>query len=128
MYRICSKGANKDLTPDEQIELKRLLVNNADAFSTHDLDLGSFDAIEHTVDTGDAKPVKQRLRRTPVCFEGEEEKHLDKMLKAGVIEPSHFRMGLPTRPNSQKGWECEVVVSIIEGLTKLPKRKFSHCL
>ena len=80
--------SKQDLTPDEQIELKRLLVNNADAFSTHDLDLGSFDAIEHTVDTGDAKPVKQRLRRTPVCFEGEEEKHLDKMLKAGVIEPS----------------------------------------
>lgn len=30
-------------------------------------------AIEHTIDTGDNKPVKQRMRSTPVGFEKEEE-------------------------------------------------------
>ena len=44
--------------------------------------------IEHAIDTGDATPVKQKFRRTPTSFEGEEEKHLVKMLKADVIEPS----------------------------------------
>ena len=30
--------------------------------------------------------IKQRLRRTPACFVGEEEAHLKKMLDAGVIQ------------------------------------------
>ncbi|XP_078312834.1 uncharacterized protein LOC144619271 [Crassostrea virginica] len=45
-------------------------------------------AIEHAIDTGDATPVNQKFQRTPTSFEGEEEKHLEKMLKADVIEPS----------------------------------------
>lgn len=28
------------------------------------------------IDTGDAAHIKQRLRRTPACYVGEEEKHL----------------------------------------------------
>jgi hypothetical protein len=32
--------------------------------------------------------VKQRMRRTPACFADEEEAHLQKMLDAGVIQPS----------------------------------------
>ena len=44
--------------------------------------------VKHRIDTGDAKPVKQRMRRTPLGFENEERKHLDKMLAAGVIQHS----------------------------------------
>ena len=32
--------------------------------------------------------MKQRIRRTPACFAGEEEAHLEKMLKARVIQES----------------------------------------
>ena len=32
--------------------------------------------------------MRQRIRRTPLGFEDEERKHLDKMLAAGVIRPS----------------------------------------
>lgn len=37
---------------------------------------------------GEARSVKQCMRRTPTVFQGEEEGHLDKMLAAGVIQPS----------------------------------------
>ncbi|XP_062570205.1 uncharacterized protein LOC134232256 [Saccostrea cucullata] len=65
-----------------------LVKKIADVFATDDLDLGSFSEIEHRTDTGNASPVKHRMRRTPAVFQGEEEVHLDKMLKAGVIQPS----------------------------------------
>ena len=41
-----------------------------------------------TINTGDAKPVKDHMRRTPACFVGEEEAHLKEILDAGVIQPS----------------------------------------
>ncbi len=34
-------------------------------------DLGKFSAIKHTIDTGGAKPVRQKMRRTPLGFEKE---------------------------------------------------------
>ena len=40
------------------------------------------------MNTGEAKPIKQRMRRTPVQYAGEEEKELSKMLGAGVVQPS----------------------------------------
>jgi hypothetical protein len=40
------------------------------------------------IDTGTNRPVKQRIRRTPLGFAGEEEAQLKKMLSAGVIRPS----------------------------------------
>ena len=70
-------------------EAVRFLTEFADEFATNELDLGSFDALEHQIDTGDARPVKQRMRRTPTVFQGEEEGHLDKMLAAGVILTGH---------------------------------------
>jgi predicted aspartyl protease len=80
--------ACNNLNQDQQIELARLLAEYQDVFASDDFDLGCFTAVEHEIETGGAKPVKQRMRRTPACFAGEEETHLEKMLKAGVIQES----------------------------------------
>ena len=53
-----------------------------------EFDLGKFNAIQLGIDTGSNRPVKQRIRRTPLGFAGEEEAQLKKMLGAGVIRPS----------------------------------------
>ena len=45
-------------------------------------------AVKHKIDNKDSPPVRQRNRRTPLGFEDEERKHLNKMLAAGVIRPS----------------------------------------
>lgn len=65
-----------------------MLQSYAHVFAKNEFDLGSFTAIKHSIDTGDSRPLKQRLRRTPACFADEEEKHLNKLLGADVIEPS----------------------------------------
>ncbi len=76
-------------------QLAQLLIDNQDVFAKDEFDLGNFSAIEHTIDTGDSRPVRQRMRRTPAGFAGEEEAHLEKMLKAGVIQESISNCAIP---------------------------------
>ena len=80
--------SRKNLTKEQSDSLAQLLIEYEDVFAKHEFDLGNFTGIQHNIDTGKAKPVKQRMRRTPVCFAEEEEAHLQKMLKAGVIQES----------------------------------------
>lgn len=81
-------SSSKLLQREDVDKLKLLLIEFQDVFAKDEFDLGNFTAIEHSIDTVDNKPVKQRIRRTPVRFEKEEEAHLQKMLDAGLIKPS----------------------------------------
>ncbi|XP_056003435.1 uncharacterized protein LOC130049612 [Ostrea edulis] len=79
---------DKSAPVEVESQAVELVKEFADIFAVNDLDLGNFSEIKQRIDTGDALPVKQRMRRTPAVFQGEEEGHLDKMLEAGVIQPS----------------------------------------
>lgn len=76
------------LDANQRKKLQSVLCDYQDVFAKHDFDLGTFTAIEHKIDTGTAKPIKQRMRRTPACFANEEEELLKKMLDAEVIQES----------------------------------------
>ena len=66
------------------------MLDYQDIFAKNDLDIGVFNGnIKHKIDSGNAKPVKQRLRRTPLHFEKEEEEQLKQMLKQNVIQESN---------------------------------------
>lgn len=65
-----------------------MLNEYLDAFAISDFDLGNATAIQHNIDKGTSRPIKERMRRTPMCFMSEEESHLKQMLAAGIIEPS----------------------------------------
>jgi hypothetical protein len=39
-----------------------------DVFAKSEFDLGKFNTIQHGIDTGTNRPVKQRIRRTPLGF------------------------------------------------------------
>ncbi|CAC5423943.1 unnamed protein product [Mytilus coruscus] len=58
------------------------------AFSAHETDLGLTHLTEHSIDTGDARPIKQAPRRVPLAFAEEERKIITQMLDQGVIENS----------------------------------------
>ena len=72
--------SKEHLSGEQQLQLIRLLNEFQDVFAKSEFDLGQFTHIQHSIDTGEAKPVKQRMRRTPACFVGEEEAYLKKML------------------------------------------------
>ena len=44
--------STKHIDKDKQVELKTLLCEYQDVFAKNEIDLGSFTAIEHTIDTG----------------------------------------------------------------------------
>ena len=76
------------LTKKEGRKLACVLRRYGDVFAKDEFDLGTFTEVEHTINTRETKPVKERMRRTPACFANEEEAHLKKMLEAGVIKES----------------------------------------
>ncbi|VDI25419.1 Hypothetical predicted protein [Mytilus galloprovincialis] len=80
--------SKKNLSFDQSRELAKLLVQFQDIFAKNELDIGHFTKIKHRIDTGDAAPVKERLRRTPLGFEKEEKAHLQDLLNKKIIQPS----------------------------------------
>ena len=46
-------------------KLRQLLKRYSSVISLHELDLGWTDLVTHTIDTGDARPIRQQLRRHP---------------------------------------------------------------
>lgn len=82
------KRSQQNLSDDQVQELSQLLQHFHDVFAKHDLDLGCFTQVKHHIDTEDARPFREKMRRTPIGFEGEEQKHLEKMVEAGVIVES----------------------------------------
>ncbi len=75
---------------DEQqcLNLKQLLYSYSDVFAKDDMDLGCLQGIYHRIDTGDATPVNEKMRRTPIGFQDLERDHIQKLLDANIIQPS----------------------------------------
>ena len=65
-----------------------LLSDHRDTFASSSLDLGFCRLVEHDIDTGDARPIKQSPRRPPLAAREAEDEILEEMLATGVIEPS----------------------------------------
>ena len=76
------------LSAHESEQLAKLIEFHRGAFASSATDLGQTAVVTHTIDTGDAKPIKQQPRRTPRAFEGEEEKIIQDQLQAGIIQES----------------------------------------
>ena len=91
LYRASIDGLDNEQTS----KLRVLLTRYADVFASNDTDLGCFPGIKHKIDTGNAKPIRQPMRRTPMGFEQEERKHLESMLRNGVIQPSMSEWASP---------------------------------
>lgn len=78
-----------NLEQKDHYEVFSLIDRFQSVFAKDDFDLGLFNGeITHKIDTGEARPIKQRLRRTPMGFENEEKKHIEQMLEQGIIQPS----------------------------------------
>ena len=69
--------------------LKELLQEFTEIFSFHEFDLGRATAFKHAIDTGDAAPIRQRLRPQPRVKQDEIDRQVESMLQHKVIEESN---------------------------------------
>jgi len=83
------------LPSDVAEDFRRLLVNHVDTFAKSSDDIGFCPLIEHDIDTGDSKPIRQPPRRPPLASGAAEDELIDEMLQAGVIEPSNSAWASP---------------------------------
>jgi hypothetical protein len=58
------KRSTANLKEDEASQVKDLLAENQDVFSKGDTDLGCFYLVKFMIDTGDATPIRQQMRRS----------------------------------------------------------------
>ena len=71
----------EELSNDQLLRVYLLLISRDMLFSKGDTDLGTFTTVKHQNDTGNSRPIKQRMRRTPLGYANEEQVHLEKLLK-----------------------------------------------
>ena len=74
----------ENLNDDEAQQFSKLLTEYADVFSKGDKYVGHFKELKFTINTGDARQVQQRIRRTPL--------------------PAFIELGQFYGPYSQEGW------------------------
>lgn len=65
-----------------------LLKRYESSFSKDEWDIGLTHLAEHSIDTGDALPIKQRPRRVPIAYADEERKAIEDLMQKGVIQKS----------------------------------------
>jgi len=90
-YKHLSKlleGVDQRVSEEQLVELIKILREYADVFSTGKHDLGETSLAAHQIDTGDARPIRQTLRRQPFHILDKIDEYVVKMVQAGVIEPS----------------------------------------
>ena len=87
--------SSPNLVHKEKIKLANLLIKYQDSFAKSRTEYGKCSVLKHRIDTAEAAPVRQPLRRTPQAFEKEEEKYIQEQLEAGVIQPSSSAWSSP---------------------------------
>ena len=73
--------------------------------------LGHTSIIRHHIDTGDARPVKQRARRQPSHWVDVEEKEIKKMCDLGICKPSTSPWSSPVVLVKKKDNSCRFCVN-----------------
>lgn len=81
--KYCCKLSKKQLG-----QLQELILAYWKAFQLYPDDVGRTHLIEHGIDTGTHRPVKQKQFRLPQALRGEVTKQINEMLKNNLIEPS----------------------------------------
>ena len=90
--------AAESVSVENKRRLHELIEQHSAAFSFVEKELGCTDLIRHGIDTGNALPCRQPLRRQPPAHDKVIKEQIDLLLQQGAIEPA------------QSPWASNVVV------------------
>lgn len=82
-------GLSINLSASERDQVIAFVKEYSAVFSKSEYDLGHTTLITHHIDTGDARPIRQGLRRHPQVYLNVIDTEIQKMEASGVIEPSY---------------------------------------
>ena len=88
---------SNDLSDQQRGVVQTLLKNYSHLFAKDNTDLGSTNVVEHDIDVGNTRPIKEPLQRLPFHMTETVDKHVEELLRNGIIEPS------------SSPWEADVV-------------------
>ena len=65
--KVLMDGLSEELTLGQREQLAAALIEYQDIFSTGKGDMGCTDAVQHQIDTGESRPIRQPPRRLPIA-------------------------------------------------------------
>ena len=77
-----------DVTEEQRERIARFLQAYEGIYSKGTFDMGRTGLVEHSVDTGGHRPIRQALRRHPRAHLDEIDRQVDGLLHNGLIEPA----------------------------------------
>lgn len=86
---------SSDLSPSQKDDILQVLKNNLQAFSKDKFDVGECKVVVHEIDTGDAKPVKQKPYRLSFAEEREAHRQIAEVVAAGKVKPCNSPWASP---------------------------------
>ena len=86
---------NPELPEEVQLKVQDRLIMSADLFALDDAQLGVTTMVEHSIDTGEAKSIKQRPWRTPLVYRKKVVTIFGDMLARRVVVPSRSSWASP---------------------------------
>ena len=86
------------LTDEQRQKLEALLLTYSDVFSAHDQDYGRTNLVQHSINTADARPIKQRAYRTSPNIRAEIDRQVQQLLAQDIIEDSCSPWSSPVVP------------------------------
>ena len=81
LYEKSAKGKSEE----QKRKIHNVFLDHQNVFAKDEFDIGRTNLVEHTIDTGNSRPVKQPPRRMPLAFAGEDRKAIEKFTKQGGI-------------------------------------------
>lgn len=76
------------LTAKQEAEFSELIKRFHDVFALTENDVGNTDVVQHTINTGNVKPIRTAPRRLPHCHQQEAESQLEWLLENKIVRPS----------------------------------------
>ncbi len=87
--------ALQDVPVNHQPIVTNLIRKYSTVFSTGETDIGRTSLVKHSIETGDARPIKQRPRRAPREQQEEIDRQVKVLLDDGLIEPTQSPWSTP---------------------------------
>ena len=95
MLQKLMNDTKKTLSRSEFQKATETMAEFQDVFATNDEDYARTDLVQHRIETGNAKPIRQPPRRVPFAKQDEVATMLEQMHRRGVIEPSQSPWSSP---------------------------------